>query len=253
MIKKLISFLAIFFLGAGGLAGASWAYASRILARGTERAVSYALQVDVRVGNISLRPIKGQFELGDLEIGNPEGYNTRSAFRVRRAVITADLQSLLGDTPTIQLIEITDPKVTLERSLRTSNLRELIANASRFQRPGAEDQPEEIPADAPEGARKRLKIDKVLINGAEVALSAPILQGQEVVFPLTRIEMEEIGGEKERVGLAEFLKLLIDRILTTAVVQGAGIMPEGFDVFGEAGGRLLEGAQQGLKTLLGRD
>lgn len=259
MIKKLFYLILILVILATGVAGAAWAYATTLLARGTEKAMSYALQVDVQVGDIQLRPFDGQFEIGDLVIGNPEDFNTRSAFQIRRATVTADLPSFRTDEPTIKLIDIVEPKVTLEKGIRTSNLKELINNASRLQtgEPGAE---EETPEEAPSGAKKKLKIEKVVIDGTEVALSAPILKGQEVVIPVTRIELDDLGGENKRVGIAEFLKITINRILTAALSQGSDVIPNDFSTFTDAGGQAVEGVKEGLsgatdslKGLLNRD
>lgn len=259
MIKKLFYLIVILAVLATGAAGAAWAYATTLLARGTEKAMSYALQVDVQVGDIRLRPFEGQFEIGDLVIGNPEGFNTRSAFQVRRATVTADLASFRTDEPTIQLIDIQEPKVTLEKGLRTSNLEELINNASRFQS-GESATEEPAPEEAPSAAKKKLRIEKVVIDGTEVALSAPILQGQEVVFPVTRIELNDIGKDKEGVGIAEFLKITIERILTAALSQGSDVIPKGFNTFTDVGGQTVEGVKEGLsgaadglKGLLNRD
>ncbi len=260
MIKKLFSLIIILLVIATGAAGAVWTYASTILARGTEKALSYALQVDVKVGDIQLHPLDGNFEIGDLVIGNPDGFNTRSAFQIRRATVTADLASFRTEEPTISLIEIVEPKVTLEKGLRTSNLKELISNASRFQSGESQEPGEVAPEEAPDAAKKKLKIEKVIIDGTEVALSAPILRGQEVVFPVSRLELDDIGEEKERVGIAEFLKITINKILTAALSQGSSVIPEGFDTFGAAGTQAVEGVKQGLsgasgglKGLLGRD
>lgn len=253
MIRNLVRLLVFLAVLASGAAGAVWAYATAMLARGTERAISYALQVDVQVGEIRLRPLDGQFEIGDLVIGNPDGFNTRNAFKVRRIVVTADLPSLRTDTPTIQLIEVIEPKVTLERGLHTSNLKALSDNASRFRQSALGTKPEPVPDEAPEASKKKLKVDKLTIDGTEVALSAPILRGQEILFPLSRIEMNDLGGGKGGVGMTELLGIIIDKILTTTLTQGMGIIPEGFNTFGELGDRLLEGAVGGLKGILGGD
>jgi hypothetical protein len=95
-----------------------------------------------------------------------------------------------------------------------------------------------------------------VIDGTEVALSAPVLRGQELVIPLTRIELNDIGEEKERVAMAELLRVLIDRILTQSLREGADVIPSGFASFEEPIGGVrdtLEGATQGLRGLLGRD
>lgn len=260
MIKKLFTLIILLVVIASGAAGAAWAYASTLLSRGTEKALSYALQVDVEVGDIQLHPFDGKFEIADLVIGNPEGFNTRSAFKIRQATVTADLASFRTDSPTISLIEITEPKVTLEKGLRTSNLKELINNASRFQSGETSVQEEVAPEEAPDAAKKKLKIEKVIIDGTEVALSAPILQGQEVVFPVTRIEMDDIGEEKERVGIAEFLKITLNKILTATLSQGGSLIPDSFGTFGDVGTQAvgtvkegLSGTTEGFKGLLGRD
>lgn len=226
MIKKLFQLILILALIAGGAFGAGWAYVLSAFRGGIEKAMTYALQVDVRMDDLKLRPFDGILEVGDLVIGNPEGFETRSAFQIVHATIHADLRSFTTDSPVIHLIEIDKPKVTFERGLRTSNLKELIANASRFQLPGGgETSPD---PQAPEASKMKIQIEKVVIDGAEVALSAPILRGLEVLVPLNRIEMNDVGGGGKRVGVAELLKLIIDRILTQTLSQGGSKIPSGF-------------------------
>jgi uncharacterized protein involved in outer membrane biogenesis len=250
-MKKLRYFLLILMLLTGGSLGAGWAFATGLFRAGVEKAAAYALQVDVTIGSIKLRPLSNQLEIVDMVIGNPEGFQTRSAFQIRRATIHADLRSFLSEEPTIDLIELDRPKVTLERGLRTSNLKELIANASRLQT--ATGEPEPIEESAPDTVKKRLKINKVIVDGTEVALSAPILRGQELVVPLTRIELNDVGEEKERVRIPELLKILIDRILVQTLREGAGVIPSGFATIEEPVGQALDGVRDGLRGILGRD
>jgi uncharacterized protein involved in outer membrane biogenesis len=132
-MKKLYYLILIVMLLTGGTVGAGWAWAGGLLRGGIEKAAGHALQVDVTLGDIRLHPLRNELEIVDMVIGNPDGFQTRSAFQIYRATVHADLRSFLSDEPVIHLIELERPKVTLERGLRTSNLKELINNASRLQ------------------------------------------------------------------------------------------------------------------------
>lgn len=184
-----------------------------------EKVMSFVLQVDVTLKKAQVSILGGSVELQGLIIGNPEGFKTQEAFSVDKVNVKVSLKSFRTDEPTVNLISIKNPKITLEQGLRRSNLSQLIKNASRFETEEA------VEEETPKEAQKKVKIDRVIVDGAEVALSAPVLQGQEMSFPLPKIELNNIGGEKKPVTIPEAIRIFFTKILTQAITAGKGIIP----------------------------
>ena len=160
-----------------------------------EKTLSHVLEVDVTLSGVEISPTSGEVALHGLVIGNPEGFKTASAMEIDEARVRVDLKSFTSGEPTIHLASMSAPKITLEQGLRKSNLSELVKSASRFGGDGSEPaQPEPTDADeeTEENAEMKIKIDKVLVTDATVALSAPILQGKEISYTLEPIEMNAL-------------------------------------------------------------
>ncbi len=189
-----------------------------IAKKGIVKVLSYVLEVDVSLKKVNISLLKGTCTLEGFVIGNPEGFKTEDAFSVKRVDVAVDIKSFGTDLPIIKLISMKNPEVTLEQGLHGSNLTKMIDNASRFS--GKETKE----AESAEG-QKEIKIDKIIVEGAKVSLSAPVLQGRSVTFPLPKIEIRNIGGKKKPVSVAESIRLFFVKILNSALDAGKGIIP----------------------------
>lgn len=208
---------AAFFIFSGGL--------NTAVRSGIEKTLAFVLQVDVSLREIEISPVSGEVALRGLKIGNPDGFKTESAFYLEEATVRADLASFTGDSPTIELISIIGAKVTLEQGLRSSNLSTLIESASRFSSGEAGEAEEAPDGETADASSKQIKIDRIVLENTRVSLSAPILMGQEVGYTLSTIEMTDLGGESERVSIAEALRIFIKKILAVSLEEGTGVMP----------------------------
>ena len=185
-----------------------------------EKTMSHVLQVDVTLGGADVSIFGGSVALKDLRVGNPDGFKTPSAFECDKARVRVDIKSFRTDQPVIELISIDQPKVTLEQGLKQSNIGKLIDNASRFDSGGGEKPDEEEAA-----SQKKIRIDKVTVQKAGVALSAPVLKGRDVGFTLPTLTMNNIGGEKQNVSIARSLQIFFAKLLTEAIQAGGDVIP----------------------------
>ncbi|MCX7767270.1 MAG: AsmA family protein [Candidatus Sumerlaeia bacterium] len=201
---------------------------------GIEKVLSSVLEVKVNLQKVNIKPLSGKVELLGLTIGNPPGFKTSEAFSVNRIMVKADLMSFKSDQPRIQLIELQSPSITLEQGFKNSNLSQLIKNAS-------DNESKSPPPDTPTASRKKVRIDKIVVEKAQVALSAPILQGKKIPVPLPRIELNNIGGEKKEVSIPEAIKIFLTEIFKTILTAGQTLMPE----------ELFQDLQGSLKSVVG--
>ena len=194
-----------------------------------EKTMSHVLEVDVTLDSADVSLLGGEVGLNGLTVGNPAGFKTKSAFQFDEARVRVKIKSFKTDEPVIRLVSLSEPKLTLERGLRKSNLSELINSASRFG--GEEDDPpedEKADQETEDAARKKVKIDKVLVKDTTVALSAPILKGREVSYTLPQLEFNNLGGEDQDVTIAEGLRIFFTELLRQSIEsgKGMGVIPE---------------------------
>lgn len=201
---------------------------------GIEKVLSSVLDVRVTLQKANIKPLSGKVELLGLTIGNPSGFKTSEAISANRIMVKADLMSFKSDKPRIQLIELQSPSITLEQGFKNSNLSQLIKNAS-------DSESKSPPPDTPKASQKKIKIDKIVVEKAQVALSAPILQGKKISVPLPRIELNNIGGEKKEVSIPEAIKTFLTELFKTILTAGQTLMPD----------ELFQDLQGSLKSVMG--
>lgn len=210
-----------------------------IAQKGIVEVMEFVLQVDVQLKKVNISLLGGSCTLEGLVIGNPAGFKTKEAFSVDKVDVKVDIKSFKSDEPVVKLVSVKNPRITLEQGFRGSNLTKLIENASRFEtKEGEKEKPKA------EESQKKIRIDKVIVSGAKVKISAPILQGEGVAVPLPRIEMNDIGGKKEPVTIAQAIKIFFTKIFTETIKSGKGIIPEDLD-------KLLTESFQGLVKTIG--
>jgi len=217
-----------------------------IATAGIERVLSYVLKVEVTLKSATISLLGGKITLEELTIGNPEGFNTAHAFLVDKISVNADLKSFATDKPRIHSIDIKSPQIVLEQGFKGSNLSTLIKNASSS----------ETDKEAPPETQKKMKIDTLTVSNARVSLSAPVLQGKAISVSLPRIELNNLGGEKEYVEIAQSLALFLTAITKETLKAAKGGIPDdleemlssSFDAAVEgidnAGGILKKGADE---------
>jgi hypothetical protein len=164
-----------------------------LLGRGVKMAVEEMgpriTQTDVTVDDVRISPLGGRVEIQGLIVGNPEGFNTDSAFQLGRVLLQVEPRSLLSDEIVIREVTIEAPQVTYEAALSGSNItviRESVdAFVAKLPKPG------ERPADDKPG--KRVVIDNLVVSEGKIRLSGKILQGEAVAVSLPRVQLRDVG------------------------------------------------------------
>lgn len=272
ILKKLIIAVGILviLLIVGGIL--LFANIDKIIRSGTEQVLTYVFEVDATVGGADLKATQGSITFTNIVIPNPDGYGTPTAIRFGEVTVEADIQSFRGDQPTIRLIRLTDPTIVFEKTVRSSNLQDLIDNAMRLVPEEGEEAPE--PEQEPEGAQASIIIQRVEIVSTSVGVAVPFT-GDSFNVTLPDLVLEDIGGSNnEPVLPAEALADILVAILTnvrglaedvvgnfdelaSGVVSDASEMVEG--TMGEVGGQVNETVEgvtgrvtEGLGGLLNR-
>ncbi len=95
---------------------------------GIEAAGAEALKVPVKLEKVSLSPWSGRASLEDLEIGNPEGFATPHAVRIRQIDLVLDLDRSEEKLLVIKELILDGLEVNAESSASGSNLARIIEN-----------------------------------------------------------------------------------------------------------------------------
>ncbi|MDP6525884.1 MAG: hypothetical protein QGH15_16835 [Kiritimatiellia bacterium] len=201
---------------------------------------------EVTLADVSVKPLKGEAGLRGFVVGNPEGYKTDKAFELGEVQVKVDLGSVTKDTIIINEIVIDGPEITYEKSLKKSNIAQILDNVNKAA--GVEEggeEPEEEPAEKGEG--KKVVIDHVIVKNARVRLSTALLMGKAVSIPLPTIELEDIGKESEGTTFAEATSEILKAVLgsvTEAVSKSVELAGDAAKAVGDAA---IKGADAALK------
>lgn len=222
-ILLVLGVLVVLLVAALGV-GAYLIYANKdeIIRRGTEEGLTYVLEVDVSVGGAKLDLGKGSLQFDQITIPNPSGYKSGHAMKFAKVYVEVDKTTLFeGDVKVVNLIELKGADINLEKSGSTSNLQALLASASRFSTGEAPPPSEEKPA------ATKMRINKVLIDETVVGVTIPVLN-EPLAVKVPKIEMNNIGNDKEPVSPAEAAQEIIATLLAKIAEFGNGIIPLDF-------------------------
>ena len=87
-------------------------------------------EVKLQKANISLFTGKGH--LTGLFIGNPEGFQTDSAFTLNEVKLALNVKSVFSDKIVINEILIDAPDITYEKSNKSDNIKHILKNIEKF-------------------------------------------------------------------------------------------------------------------------
>ena len=170
---------------------------------------SAATGTTVTVDDVNLSGLlQGNVELSSLTVTNPNGYTDGPAVFLNGLSIGVDPASLLNtDEPLgINHITIKQPVIAFESGRGSSNLKTIESNIKRYIGSGS--------GATHEG--RKIKIDKVLIEGGRLAITHPALGKAALKTDLPPIEVNNIG-QNGGVTPAQATATVLDAILDTAI------------------------------------
>jgi hypothetical protein len=190
-----------------------------IIKKGIEKGGPVLLKAPVSLNNVNIDLKSGAGEFKGLSIGNPDGYKTAYAFQLGKLKIDLDVKSITSDKIHIREIIIDGPQITYEQKVgQKSNLEQLQDNIKSFSSSGTK---EEKSGSASQG--KKMQIDYVKVDNANVSVSMDMLQGEKLTVPIRPFELKNIGKNKDRT-TADVIGILIkelNRAVLPAVTQAA--------------------------------
>jgi hypothetical protein len=260
MIKKLLTiFLILIFVG--GIA--VYFFGSMLLSKGIKAGVEtfgpQITQTPVTLEDVKLSILSGNGKLSGLNVGNPEGFSSENIFALGQIEVDTESSSLFSDEIVINKIYIKEPLISYEKTLKTSNLKELLKNIEESTGSGETTEVEEPPADAVaadgEAPGKNVLIKEFVIENPKVFLG---IVGLGTTVSLPSIELTNISSSKEKIA-ATILKQVIEKIadnIKDATKSAANVTTdvtkEVFDTVKSQTEEPLNQVNEGIKNLFGK-
>jgi len=194
------------------------------------------IQAKVSLKETIIDASTGKGSLRGLLIGNPEGFETESAFKMDNVEVTLDTDSIASDTVVIKKIDILTPEVTYELGGSGSNVSAIQNNVDAFVKKyvGASKSNEESAA---QESGTKMIIDHLYVKGGKVNISASFLGGNSMTVPLPDIHLKDIGKKENGATAGEVVKAIIGA-LNKAILKA--VAPLNLDKVAEGTTDLVE-------------
>lgn len=241
MIKKLLSLFGILIIAAIVviyLFGSS--FIAKTVKAGVEKIGPQVTQTSVVLNDVDLSILSGNVSLQGLYIGNPDGYKSEHIFALGQIDIDMSPASIFSDTIVINKIHIKQPEMSYEKTLTSSNVKELQKHIETFTKQDDTVEEADTPETTPEaaGGSKQVVIRELIVEDCKVFVGL-MGSGAEVVIP--EIVVNDIGDGGGDKAIADAINIVLTEVLK-AVTQAVAEEGEGG----------LQGAMDGVKGLFGK-
>ena len=201
------------------------------------------VQAPVNLKKTEIDAASGKGTLRNLVIGNPEGFETETFFKMDEIQITLDTDSITSDTVVIKEISIQAPEITYELGGSGSNIDAIQRNVDAFvKKHVGSSSSNEKSADKENGTK--LVIDHVYVKNGKVNISATLLGGKALTIPLPDLHLKDIGKKDNGATPGEAVQSVISA-LKGAILKA--VAPLNLDQVGETAGKVIKGAQDAVE------
>lgn len=177
-----------------------------------EKHGSNATGTAVRVSGVDIDLRNASAGLSGLRVANPDGYDGGSAIELGDFAVTIEPASLTKDTVVLSSVTVSGARLNLLQRGAASNLKELLDTL----RSGSSDSGD----GSGNGDGKKLRIDRFVLDGAELHVSAPDLAEDRTVA-LPRIVLTDIGRASGGATVAEAATQILQPVLQKTLQSAA--------------------------------
>lgn len=175
-------------------------------------------QAKVSVGSVKIDAVNGEGIISDFEIGNPQGFKTPYAFKVKEFTVAIDPTTLTGNVITVKKIAIVAPDVIYEKGDSMTNFDAIQKNIADYLGPSQQASSE----------GRKLIVEEFKLRDAKAQAAAAFMDGKTVDVDLPDLTMRNIGKKEGGISPGE----LGQRIAGAMKKQLAGAIS--FDKLGKA-------------------
>ena len=219
-------------------------------------AVPKLTKTTFNLGHLSLNPYTGRFELGDLQLGNPEGYDEKQALTLNKLVVDVAMGTLGDEYVHVEEVTVDGVFVSYVSANGVNNFDQIQYNVAggkekyeakkaeakaKAEKEEAEQKKEEAPAEEDEASSKKLVIDKLVINDIKVKLGF-------VTLPVPSITLTDLGKKSNGITFAELGDQIMQAIMKSATAVGDGAKMLG-NLVGEGAGEATKAAGKAVSAV----
>jgi len=197
-----------------------------------ERGGSHVLGVTTTVDSADVGITSGTFELANLTVANPAGYDSPHFMNLPSAGVEVSLNTLLENTIELPALTVGVIDMNLDRSGGRGNYEVILENVKKTE---TGEKPAEPAGDGP---TKKFIVRSLVLEGASVhvvGFGAVTDAVGDVKVDVPRIELEDVGSE-EPLTTGELISLIVKVVLSTTIENGGGVLPA--DLVGNLHSRL---------------
>ncbi|MBO4345141.1 MAG: AsmA family protein [Victivallales bacterium] len=218
-------------------------FAGSIIKSSVQEVGSVVTKCDIAIEDVDLSILKGKLTIDNLVVGNPEGFKTDSAFKLGKVHVDLVPMSLFKNRIIINDIQVIAPEITYEVApvKLTSNIGTIQKNVESFLPSSDDKDDKDEKKDSKPG--KKIQINHVIVSDGKINVSATFAGGNAIPIPLPKIEMNDIGKEKDVSGIEASAEIL-DKTL-------GGVVAAASDSVKSIGSSVGEGIKDGIKGLIG--
>lgn len=209
-------------------------FLGQIVKSGIETVGPKLVGVPVTVGSVSLSLLQGTGSLSNVVVGNPEGFKSDYAFRLKDVQLALDSGSLFSDKVKIHRVLINAPEINYELALGKSNLGTLQSTIKKQSKSsGSKD----------EKSSKQVTIKDFYIKNATVTTGFGKV---EKSITIDEIHLKNLGDKENGADFSLVFAKILEKLI-------AAIASSNLDsVVGGVGQSIEEGAKslgEGIKGL----
>ncbi len=195
-------------------------FADTVITRAINEFGHRALNVEARVETCRISLLKGTLSLRGIELKNPAGFKAPRMVYIEHVSLALVPSTLFKDLVHVRRVEISGVELTYEAvGFGRSNLSVFLDGLKgRLRREGIS-----LGRSGDEKA-KNVVIDRLLVEGGRVSLSAVSSRGRGIIIPLPSMEIRDIGRHRPATvseAVSEILRRLGQAALSSAGVGAA--------------------------------
>lgn len=216
-MKKLLVILLIVLIAASGLLFFLKDNLDEIVREIIVTSVSDATQTNVSLAQVKLNLKEGVGVLNNYQQGNPEGFQTKYAFRFDQAELDIDVGTILDDVVIIERVFINHADIVYEFNDGKTNFVELKKNIDKNTKKKNSDQKnkpvedqEKTSSQSKTQQSKKIIIRSFEMINTEVEAAMPFASSQTLSVQLPNIKLSNIGAKENGLLADELLKVFLD-------------------------------------------
>ena len=181
--------------------------------------VSDATDTNVSLAQVKLNLKEGAGTLNNYQQGNPEGFQTKYAFRFDQAELDIDVGTILDDVVIIERVFINHADIVYEFNDGKTNFLELKKNIDKNTKKKNSDQKnnpvkvqEKTSSQSKTQQSKKIIIRSFEMINTEVEAAMPFASSQTLSVQLPNIKLSNIGAKENGLLADELMKVFLDAI-----------------------------------------